>query len=356
MINFIKSKLKKNHKSNDNKENNDLTNDVVEVHSEDNFILIKIIKECTLEEYSSNIDKYDEVKDLHIPVRMIFQNKTIEEKNVYIFNHNNFDYIITTSNKNIQISERKSLENNIYESIIKINKESNTYNIAEYIYDDNYSNKSLKWYPTNFDYFSLEKKEALNIAKNTLDNLNSTPFVNKIFNNTNKLYELFNIVPKDNYYPIINDDLITLSWPIRFKNNNINKNDYATLDIVLNDTREKVGQISYYYSDRIHFNYGGNVSYEINKDFQNKHYATRALKLLKNVLIENEFKGDKNLYIAALPENVMSQRVAKNNDGELIYEGKVPEDNALNYIDGVKNVKIYCIKMPKYNKKNSTDI
>ena len=356
MLNFIKSKLKKNEKNNTNKKNNELTNNIIEVQSEDSFTLIKIKKECTLEEYSSNIDKYDEVKDLHIPIRLIYQNKAIEEKNVYIFKHNNFDYVVTTSNKNIKISERKLLEDNVYETEIEINKENNDYTITEYIHNDNLSTKSVKWYPATTNYFSLDKKEAFDLVRKTLDNLNSTPFVDKIFDNINNLYELFNLIPKSNYYPIINDDLITLSWPIRFNNDDINKNNYATLDIALNETREKIGQISYYYSDRIHFNYGGNVSYEINKDFQNNHYATRALTLLKNVLTKNEFKGDKNLYIATLPENVMSQKVAKNNDGKLIYDGEVPEENALNYIDGVKNVKIYCIKIPKYNKKNSTNI
>lgn len=63
--------------------------------------------------------------------------------------------------------------------------------------------------------------------------------------------------------------------------------------------------------------------------------------MLKN----NHYTGDKDLYIATTPTNIYSQNVAKNNNGELIYKGDVPIDDSTNYIDGVKKVHVYRIKI-----------
>ena len=108
---------------------------------------------------------------------------------------------------------------------------------------------------------------------------------------------------------------------------------------------ERVGEISFNYLYDSVFSYSGNVSYEIEKAFQNHHYATIALNLLKDLLKSNEFTGDKDLYIATLPNNIYSQKVAKNNSGVLCYDGKVPEDECIYYIDGIKEVKVYKISI-----------
>ena len=77
------------------------------------------------------------------------------------------------------------------------------------------------------------------------------------------------------------------------------------------------------------------------------HYATRALRLLKQYIANQFAEEAKNLYISTLPDNIYSQQVALKNGAELIYEGAVPETETVRAIDGVKEVKVYQIKLSK---------
>lgn len=114
--------------------------------------------------------------------------------------------------------------------------------------------------------------------------------------------------------------------------------------IILNKTKQIVGQTSFnYYQNG--FTYRGNISYYIDEEFRDNHYPTMALGLLKKLLKDNLYTGDKDLYISTKLENYKYQKVILNNNGELFYNGKVPEDDSLNFIDGVKEVKVFRIKM-----------
>lgn len=329
---------------------------ILEVHFKNNVTIINLNTDCTIEEYSNLIEQYPLIKDTYIPIRQFIRDipTTLKEQKLYIIKHNNFDYFISISKEDTKISERKIVQNNIYETIIELNNSSKDYKISEYIHDSNLSTKTCKWYPSKNSIFYLEKNEALSLAKSLLDNLYYMD-INKILNEHNyygyrvldiyDLYDRLNLVNDEDYYPVINDDVMTLSWPHRFGHTDINKQRYENLDIILNDSKEKVGNISFNYYSNDNFNYEGNVSYEIKEQFQNNHYATRALELLKTLLKDNNYDKDKSLYISTLKDNVSSQKVAKNNDGELYYEGKVPKNNPLYYIDGVEEVKIYRIKL-----------
>ena len=114
------------------------------------------------------------------------------------------------------------------------------------------------------------------------------------------------------YKTIISDDVISLLWYC-YENDNINDFRSANLRIVLNEGKKSIGTISYNLGDsKIN-----NVTYRIFDDYQNKGYATRALSLLKDLIKNNSFKGDKNLYLT--PTNSFSERVILKNDGELIH-------------------------------------
>lgn len=89
---------------------------------------------------------------------------------------------------------------------------------------------------------------------------------------------------------------------------NINEEKHEFLDIIMNDTREIIGDISFDYMCGSGFTYGGNVSYFIKEEYRHNDYATKALTLLKELLKNNTYSGDKDLYISTLPDNEFSQK------------------------------------------------
>ena len=119
----------------------------------------------------------------------------------------------------------------------------------------------------------------------------------------------------------------------------------AYFDIILNETKEIIGNICFDYSLSEGFDYSGNIGYSINKEYRHMGYATEALKLLKEFLKQISFNGDKDLYVAMLPENKYSEKVAINNGGILYYEGLIPKEHIIRIREGIKNVKVYKIKM-----------
>lgn len=333
---------------------------ILEVYSNNNIYIININTDCTLEEYSNIINQYKEFENIHIPIRLFIRDNStsttpiLKEQKLYIIKQNNYDYFISISKDNLKISERKNIQNNIQETVIELNNSIKDYKISKYVHDSNFSTLSCKWYPSKSSSFYLEKKEALSLAKSLLDNLyymdideiiNKHNYYGYIILDIYYLYDRLNLINDEDYYPVIRDNIMTLSWPHRFGHTNINKQRYESLDIILNESREKLGTISFNYYHNDSFTYDGNVSYEIKEKFQNNHYATRALCLLKELLKNNDYDKDKSLYISTLKENIASQKVAKNSGGELYYEGTVPKDDPLNYIDGVESVCIYRIKL-----------
>ena len=119
----------------------------------------------------------------------------------------------------------------------------------------------------------------------------------------------------------------------------------ACFDIVLNDTKQTIGNICFDYTLSEGFDYSGNVGYTIDEEYRNMGYASKALKLLKEFIKEISFTGDKDLYVAMLPENIYSEKVAINNGGILCYEGSIPKEHIIRITENIKDVKVYKIKM-----------
>ena len=63
------------------------------------------------------------------------------------------------------------------------------------------------------------------------------------------------------------------------------------------------------------------------------------------MLVYNEYSDNKDIYVAILPDNEFSQKVAVNNGGNLYYAGAVPKTDSVYYIDGVREVKVYKIEI-----------
>ena len=150
-------------------------------------------------------------------------------------------------------------------------------------------------------------------------------------------------IQKENIHIVIEDDTLSLSLSHGW-NLNINNFFYYDFDIILNKTLDCIGQIRLDYTEP-GFSYRGNVSYFIHEPYQNKHYATKALHLLKTIASLNTSSHNKDLYIATKVDNEHSGKVAMNNGGVLIYNGSVPSDEYINYEHGIKEVKVYQIKI-----------
>ena len=276
---------------------------------------------------------YNDLKEFNISKDyFIFKSEDLlERQKIYLVKGK---YVITFSHNLIKLFDKT---HNYLNKII-IDREKNSYYIS--------SNDDKYCFSSNSSSNTLNKIDALYMARDILDNICSYPDIN----NSMFCYDPYSslkIVPSRNYYPLISNDVITISWPYRYKETDINIQDRELLNIILNSTNEKIGDISFCFINyrKDGFTYDGNISYQIDDEFQNKGYATMALGLLKELLKDNKKIKNKNMFISTLPDNIFSQKVALNNGGKLIYSGLVPKDDSLYSIGGIEEVKIYQIKI-----------
>ena len=322
---------------------------IINVIKDCNTTQINILENCSLEEFVNQCKEFN-IDEEKIPMRIYIKinndNFKFSVQDIFVYKRNNTTYFVSKTDSQLIISQQKTIDDRIEEISISMFKHIKNYKITKYIHTLDHSTKSVKWFPQDNqqrEMFTLNKKEAFFSLYKLLDDIVGDCVDNLIIN-PSTLYNYFHLTRKSDYFPVISNDIITLSWPCRFNETDINKRDYEFFNIILNDTKQTIGQISFNYKNS-GFSYGGNVSYHIEEEFRGNHYATQALDLLKQLLKENLFSGDKDLYIATTPENYKSQKVILNNNGELFYKGKVPEDDSINFIDGVKNVCVYRIKM-----------
>jgi len=192
--------------------------------------------------------------------------------------------------------------------------------------------KTYKTVDNSNPYFDFNKKDALTLVRDVLKNISEIVFLGD-------MYEMLNLIPEEEYEPLISDETITLSLAGEFGDKHPNKTVSQTLDIILNETFEKVGMIHFDYSIDVSSDHSpGNVCYKIGESFQNKGYATKALKLLKEYLGNLKYKGNKDLYFWVSYDNILSQKVVLSNGGEVVKED--PKDN-----DPLDNGYTYRIKI-----------
>ncbi len=315
-------------KINITKNKNQITIDIKTQISLKNFI--KFIKKTKY----NNLLEY-----LNLNLLLDKNKPTISPQKITIINIKTIKYIITIKN-NSYILSKIDTEQKKEETII-INKELTDYQISEKT--NNNTTRKYNKDKTN-EYPSLTKKDALLIAMNLLSEIIQIPNINELINIRN-IFNCLNLVSKEEYYPIIKSKRITLSWPRRYGSTNINTKTRSTLDIILNETLEKIGEITFTFFKTSKNDYTGNVGYHIKEDFTNNHYATEALTLLRKVLKENINTKEKEIILSANKENIASQKVILNNDGELIYDGEVPKTDSVYRNRGVNEVRMYRIKL-----------
>lgn len=327
------------------KENDTKLKDVVELVSEKEYELIYIKEDCLFKDIKE-IEKLDIPINIYILEGNNFINKIAKKQKIYNFQYKEIKYIITISNNQINISQSKIEDDFIYETIIEI-VEGKGYNISSNIHKLNYDTKESKKYSTynncEIKELTINKKEAIKSAQLLLDELRKVDFIYKIIN-VYAIYNKLNLIPDTWYNAIISDEVITLSSNRYSSIDTVNDKKVCSFNIILNNTKEKVGEITFNLK-KDSFTYDGNVGYEIKEEYRNKGYASRALRLLKEVVKTNNYVGDKDLFIATVPDNIYSQKVAENNEGVLIYDGEVPKKDIFNYKYGVNKVKVYQIRM-----------
>lgn len=329
----------------------------INLKTEGNVTKLDINEDINFIECMRNIkelDEYDPNFDIMFNV-ILYDDPNVMEANateqcVLIYDDDDYHVAFSKDSNRIKILEFKYIDDKIYENCLLIDHGTNDFHIHQLIHS-NKSTISVKTYTKSNDNDSilfLPKVEAFSIAKDILKNTSKLSDIQDFRNfmqDFDLIYQSLNLINDNSYFPVIRDDVLSLSWRNKFLQEDINKCKDVSFDVILNSTREKVGRINLDYLCKSGFTYSGNVSYHINKDYRNNNYATRAVGLLVNVSKDNEFDGDRNLYISTLPDNYASQKVALNNDAELCYDGEVPKDNSVYFIDGVEKVKVYRIKM-----------
>lgn len=329
--------------------------DVVRISNNDDILRIEILTNISVLEYQKLTSGSDVV---NLPLKVFimegysFFTSTLLPQTIYIYREENKVYYVTDSNKYLQVVESITSDE-INEIILKMDKCEKCFKITKEVHDLSLSTKICKVYPLEQGYIeglSLEKMEAFNITKELIKRVGEVKKLDKIAN-VYDLYKYTNIIDEEYFHPITGDDVISISKMFVSEGYNVSQEKDQFFDIILNETGEKIGELTFtLYADNFRcednsIRYEGNVSYSILPRYQSNHYATRALKLLVQLIRENTTNNDKTIYISTLPDNIYSQKVALNNGATFFYEGDVPEDKTLNSIDGVKQVKIYKIQM-----------
>lgn len=147
----------------------------------------------------------------------------------------------------------------------------------------------------------------------------------------------------------LSNDVITL-----VRNSLLSENDDLKLsqaecfDIVLNNTKEVVGIISYRYKGYNNYiDYGGNINYHIKSDKRGNGYSKSALTLMLDILKENT-KFDEPLYVASSLDNKNYLKVAYECGGKMIHRGKVPDTVIDQFYDhDMQEVEVYRFDIEK---------
>lgn len=297
---------------------------IVVINKYDNVTKIKISKKLDYQKLLKEIEKNDLIDEtirksiISTILKYTLYDTNVNEKNslleIYIIKGNDKTYELIKENDNNFLITQKTIINQKPEEVM-IELKNNNYKIMHNLKDSINDIKTYSKDNNNNNYSNkLNKEDAFTYAKKMLDDMCMTKEIKNIID-INLLYKKLNIITKDKYNPVISDDKISLCT-IK-KEDNINNKKRENFLIVLNDTFEVVGDISYNY-----LNEGpselGNVIYNVKKEYRHNGYCTKALNLLKELLKNNTYNGDKSLYLATI--NEYSIKVAKKNGGVLYNE------------------------------------
>ncbi len=139
----------------------------------------------------------------------------------------------------------------------------------------------------------------------------------------------------------LKSDLLTLKL-IDFYEENGPEIPFYWYDIILNSTNQKVGKISIRIGHNYHSYYGGNIGYEVDKEFRGNHYALEACKMVVPVA---RAYGMTKIYLTCDEDNIASYKTMERFGAELEEIVQIPKDYAW-YYDGIAMKRIYIYKVP----------
>lgn len=203
----------------------------IEITNEENFIIFDIKETCNLKEYLNSIEKIDTKGiDKEISNNFLFDGtfNKINKKRVYIYINDNIKYNIYFNNEEIAINERINtldLENGfIDERILRINKKSKDYKITRLKHDKIKSTFYVKTFSSldpNENFFHLDKKEALILAREILENISKVPNIKKIIN-FEEIIDILSLEEKNKLYSTITNNIEKFETK---ENNNVIKKE-----------------------------------------------------------------------------------------------------------------------------------
>lgn len=332
------------------------TDDLICVSEENGVLKIDVKGDIPICDYLDYLDA-NNLGD--IPLKVLFMDgynfldSSLIPQTIYTYKNNNILYYVTDTKKTLRVVESITGEEEINELILDMNKLENSFRVTKAAHDLSLSTKYCISYPLDiYDIteLSLDREEAFDLVKSLIMRAGQIKELDHVLN-YHDLYKYTNIVHHDRFNPIISDDVITISKMFVKDNYDVSKETDQFFDIILNSTGEIIGELTFtlyknnFISDDNQIRYSGNVSYKIKDRYSSNHYATRALKLLVEIIRNNSCDVDKSIYVSTEPSNIASQKVAINNGAKMFYTGIVPDNNSLRTIDGVQEVNIYRIKI-----------
>lgn len=160
----------------------------INIEYNDNLIKIEIKKDCSFQEYSSeigrilqeypaNMDNNNIDMINNLPKRMLISNgiDTINGQTIYLIRNDDYKYIISSNADKLYISETSNVGTEIEESIFKIYFPNREYQIGKYIHGVNRDTSSIKAYRSGMvnsnQPFWMDKEEASSTVKTILQHL-----------------------------------------------------------------------------------------------------------------------------------------------------------------------------------------
>lgn len=125
-----------------------------------------------------------------------------------------------------------------------------------------------------------------------------------------------------------------------------------TFDIYLHDTDDFIGTIWFDEGNDEDFSkYCGNVGYDIKKQYRGNNYALKALKLLKDVMLDDDIK---NMIFSISPDNIASRRTAEKFGARILCYRPIPKNHRLYDFSENKRIIYICNIGENEDEKNKT--
>ncbi len=237
--------------------------------------------------YLNYIEEELELKKNSIRNKIIIGENAYTEGHLIIVVDKNQVINFKANPSSLLIKKRVQLKNNYIEYTFKYNFRTNKYKFQVI------RNESGKI--TDITHEFDQTKEIMSMVDSNKEI--------KIWSNFTIINDKICIIDGENAIEEISNDEISL-YSKRQSNEDIDTLSYQRYIIVKNDTKEIVGNVTFNF-------YQTNISYCIIDKFRGNHFAGKALKLMLELLKNNQNFAKDNLYVRIYPNNLASIKTAE---------------------------------------------